>query len=216
MQISKRRATVIATALLLGGACVASQPAIAKDPTGSIDSREILNKTIRGKDLKPGLLAKINLGATALQEIPDGSVTTQKLADDAVTGPKLANNSVGASEVTNGTIGASELAPNSVGADAVANSSLTALDIADVRGVNTLNYASIPGGSCLALQVDTGAVLDNDIILVTPGPTMPGIITINARQAQVGSTNIAFVACNGANVALDPGAVPFSWAVIEN
>jgi hypothetical protein len=226
MQITKRRATVIAAALVLGGACVASQPAIAKDPTGSIDSREILNKTIRGKDLKPGLLAKINLAVTALQEIPDGSittqkladdaVTTQKLADDAVTGPKLADNSVGASEIGPNAINSEELANDSVDTGAVANGSLTALDIAAVRGVANLNYASIPAHSCLSLQVNTGQVLNNDLILATPGPTMPGIITVNARQGNIDSTNIAFVACNGAAVALDPGLVPIAWAVIEN
>lgn len=226
MQISKRRATVVATALILGGACVASQPAIAKDPTGSIDSREILNKTIKGKDLKPGLLLKINLGATALQEVLDASITTDKLADNAVTNPKLADDSVGAAEVTNGTIGAPEIGPNAINSEelandsvdtgAVANGSLTALDIAAVRGVANLNYASIPAHSCLSLQVNTGQVLNNDLILATPGPTMPGIITVNARQGNIDSTNIAFVACNGAAVPLDPGPVPIAWAVIEN
>ncbi len=256
MQISKRRATAIATALILGGACVASQPAIAKDPTGSIDSREIKDKTIRPKDLKPNLLLKINLGASALQEILDASITTEKLADaavtteklanaavtspkladnavttprlsdDAVTSPKLAANSVGASEVIDGSIGADELGPNSVHSEelandsvdtgAIANGSLLAVDIASVRGVTTLDYANIPAHSCLVLQVDTGNALNNDLILATPGPTMPGIVTINARQAGVNSTSIAFVACNGAGVALNPAPTPVSWAVIEN
>ena len=179
MQISKRRATAVATALILGGACVASQPAIAKDPTGSIDSREILNKTIKGKDLKPGLLLKINLGATALQEVLDGSITTQKLADDAVTGPKLADNSVGAAEVTDGTIGAPEIGPNAINSEelandsvdtgSVANGSLQAVDVASERGVASLDFPLIGAGSCQVLPIGTSSSLNQDIILITPG-----------------------------------------------
>jgi hypothetical protein len=246
MHISKRRAAVIATALVLGGACVAAQPAIAKDPTGSIDSREIKDKTIRPKDLKPPLLVKINLGATALQEVLDASITTEKLADNAVTSPKiadnavttseladnavsgskLADNSVGAAEVTDGSIGAPEIGPNAINSEelandsvdggAVANGSLQAIDIASVRGITNLNYGVINANSCGTLQVNTGNVLDGDLILVTAGSTMPGIITINARQAAAGSSNISFVACNGAAVALNPGATDISWAIIEN
>jgi hypothetical protein len=225
MQISKRRATVIATALLLGGACVASQPAIAKDPTGSINSREIKDKTIRGKDLRPGLLAKINLvgppqeildGSITTPKLADGAVTTPKLADDAVTGPKLADNSVGAPEIGPNAITSEELANNSVDTGAVANGSLIAADVAAERGVVSLDYPAIAGGSCAVLPIVTGGPLDNDLILITAGPTMPGIISVVGRQQNAGSAQINVVACNAAGVALNPSATNISWAVLEN
>jgi hypothetical protein len=225
MQISKRRATVIATALVLSGALVASQPAIAKDPTGSINSREIQNQTIKGKDLRPGLLAKINLvgtpqeildGSITTPKLADGAVTTPKLADNAVTGPKLADNSVGAPEIGPNAVNSEELANDSVDTGAVANGSLTAADVAGERGVNSLDYPAIAAGSCAVLPIVTGESLDNDLILITAGPTMPGIISVVGRQQNAGSAQINVVACNGAGVALNPSATNISWAVLEN
>ncbi len=228
MQITKGRAAAVATALVIGGACVASQPALAGQaaPTGSVDSREIKDRTIQPKDLKPGLLAKVNLAVTALQEVPDASVTTDKLADDAVTGPKLADSSVSAPEVVDGSIGAPEIGPNAVSSEvlandsvdggAVANGSLQAADVASVRGVANLDFPTINAGSCQTLVIATGNALDNDLILITPGPTMPGIVSVEGRQQGAGSANIAVIACNHAGVNLNPAATSISWAVLEN
>jgi len=235
MQISKRRGIAIAAALVLGGACVASQPAVAGQaaPTGSIDSREIKDKTIQPKDLRPGLLSKIN---SALQEIADASVTTDKLADaavttdkladNAVTNPKLADSSVSGPEVTDGSIGAADIGPNAINSEelandsvdggAVANGSLQAADVASVRGVANLDFPLINAGSCQVIQIATGNALDNDLIMVTAGPTIAGIITVEGRQASAGSQNIAVLACNHAGVALNPALTSFSWAVLEN
>lgn len=226
MQISKSRTAVIATALLVGAACVASQPAIAKDPTGSIDSREIKNGTIRVADLNTLLKTRVAQAKTALQEIPDDSVTTPKLADNSVTGPKIADSSVGSSEVVDGSLGAADLGPNSVASEelandsvdtgAVANGSLIAADIASVRGVAALDFPTINAGSCQTLVIATGNALDSDLILLTAGPTMPGIISVTGRQQAAGSANIAVVACNHAAVNLNPANTNISWAVIEN
>jgi len=196
MEITKSRALVVAGALLVGGACVASQPATAKDPTGSIDSREIKDGTIRPKDLNKVLRKRTKLATTALQEVPD--------------------NSVGAPEIAPNAVGAEELADDSVDSGAVVDGGLTAFDVATVRGVVTLDYGLIAAHSCQTITVGAGRVLDNDLILATPGPTMPGIITVTPRQQATGSSNIVFVACNGAEVALDPQPTPTAWAVLAN
>lgn len=245
MQITKGRGVVIAAAILVGGACVASQPATA-DPANSIDSREIKNGTIKVIDLNQLIKTRLSQAKTALQEIPDNSVTTPKLADNAVTNPKiddnavtgaeladnsvssteLADNSVGSSEVVDAALTAADLGPNSVTSEelannsvdtgAVADGSLTATDVASVRGVANLDFPTINAGSCQVLQIATGNTLTGDLILVTPGPTMPGIVSVEGRQANAGSANIAVIACNHAGVNLNPGATDISWAVLEN
>ena len=147
-------------------------------------------------------------------------------ADNSVTGPKIADNSVGSSEVIDGSLGAADLGPNSVASEelandsvdtgAVANGSLQAIDIASSRGVTVLDFPLIGAGSCQVLPIDAGSSLNGDLILVTPGPTMPGIVTVEGRQQNVNSAQINVIACNHAVVNLNPAATDISWAVIEN
>jgi hypothetical protein len=218
MKITMRRGSAVAVALIVGGVCVASQPALAEQQgaVGSVTTREIKNGTIKLKDMTPGVKTKILLGSTALQVIPDASVTTQKIADDAVTGPKLAANSVGSSELGPNSVNSEELANDSVDTGAVANGSLIAADVASARGVANLDFPLIAAGSCQVLPIAAPSSLNDDLILITAGPTMPGIISVVGRQQNANSSQINVVACNAAGVGLNPSATNISWAVLEN
>ena len=80
----------------------------------------------------------------------------------------------------------------------MADGSLLAADIAAVRGIATLNFPNLNAGACAVLQVQTGNVLNGDIILVTAPPTVAGIISFEGRQQAVDGTAIAVLACNHA------------------
>lgn len=229
MQITRRRGAAIAVGLLLATTCFAAQPATAlqQGKTGSVTSKEIRNNSVLLKDLNKSVRDKIKLGTTALQSIADSSITTAQLADDSVTNPKLADNAVSAAEITDDSVGAAELGPNSVNSaelannsvdtGAVADGSLLAADVASARGVAILDFPNIGAGNCAVLPVQTGGnVLNGDLILVTPGPTIAGIISVEGRQQNVDSSVIAVLACNHAAVALNPASTQFAWAVLEN
>ena len=226
MQITKRRGAAIAVGLLLATTCFAAQPATAQQQGRKVTSQQIKDNTIKLQDLNASVRAKIALGASALQGIADGSISTNKLADNAVTNPKIADDAVSSAEVAadsltagdlaSNSVTSAELANNSVDTGAVADGSLLAADVAAVRGVTTLDFGNIPSQSCLALQIPTGNVLTNDVIMVTAPPTVPGIISFDGRQAGVDSASISVVACNLAAVALNPAAGSFAWAVLEN
>ena len=98
----------------------------------------------------------------------------------------------------------------------MADGSLLAADIAAARGIATLNFPNLNAGACAVLPVQTGNVLNGDLILVTAPPTVAGIISFEGRQQAVDGTAIAVLACNHAGVALDPASAPFAWAVLEN
>jgi hypothetical protein len=218
MQISKRRATAIALGLLLSGACFAAQPAIAQQQgrVGLVTSKEIKDNSIRLKDLNQAVRDRIALGSTALQSVADASITTTQLADNAVTNAKVADNAVGATELADNSVGSGELANNSVDTGSVADGSLLAADISSARGIANLDFPNLNAGQCAVLPVETNNVLNTDVILVTPGPTIAGVITVEGRQQAVDSTVIAVLACNRSVVALNPGPTSFSWAVLEN
>ena len=98
----------------------------------------------------------------------------------------------------------------------MANGSLQATDVASSRGVTVLDFPLIGAGGRQVLPINAGSSLNGDLILVTPGPTMPGIITVEGRQQNVNSGQINVIACNHAAVNLNPVATDISWAVLEN
>ena len=193
---------------------------------GSVTSKEIKDNSVLLKDLNKSVRDKIKLGTTALQSIADATITSTQLADDAVTNPKIADNAVGAAEITDDSVGAAELGPNSVNSaelannsvdtGAVADGSLLAADVTAAHGIATLDFPSLNAGACAVLPVQTGNVLNGDLIMVTAPPTVAGIISFEGRQQAVDGSVIAVLACNHAVVALNPASAPFAWAVFEN
>lgn len=192
--------------------------ALQRVANGSIGTAQIADSAVAQGKLADAAVTTGKLAEQAVTtgKLADGAVTNPKLGNDAVSSAKVAPDSLTGDDLAPNSVGASELANNSVDSAAVANGSLTIPDLAGVRGVTALDFPSIPANTCSTLTIETNNALSNDLILVTAGPTMPGAITVTGRQQSAGGTVMAVLACNQANVPLDPANTNISWAVLEN
>ena len=159
--------------------------------------------------------AKIANNAVTTAKIADNAVTTAKIANDAVNADKIAANAVGDSEIAPNAVNSEELANNSVDTGSVSDGSLLATDVTSARGVASLNYGTVAGGACATQTIQTNNALQNDLLHVTAGPTLPGVFTVRATPQNANSTVMSIIICNQSNVDLNPGATNFSWAVME-
>jgi trimeric autotransporter adhesin len=123
-----------------------------------VTSQQIKDGTIREKDLKRSIVAKLAAigakladglvttaklaegsvttaklvdAAVTTAKIADGLVTTAKLTDVAVTTPKLADNAVTNPKVADGAISSAEVAANSLAADDLAADSVQGSEVAN-------------------------------------------------------------------------------------
>jgi len=205
---------ILATAVIAGTPAVADglDKAVAKN---SVTSKSIKNGTIKKKDLSSEVTGPLAKADTALQSVPDNGVTTPKLADNAVTNPKVADNAIGSAEIAANSIANGDIAANAITGNKVDDGSLSAVDVASARGVTSINFGNIPALGCLSTNINTSNVLDNDLLMITPGALLGTSVQVDARQDSPGSTNMTVIACSNAG-AVDPPAVNFSWAVLEN
>ncbi len=99
--------------------------------TGSIDSREIRDNTVRGKDIRNDTIqgkdvANRTLGAS---DVATGSLTGGNVRDNSLSGFDIAPNSVSGDELVRNSVGATELRPNSIDADELRDGGIGFFDL---------------------------------------------------------------------------------------
>jgi hypothetical protein len=142
--LRRHHAGLLALFITLGG----TSYAVA---TGSIDSREIRNNTIRTQDVRNHTLVG--------RDVRDGAIGTQDVRDGRLVGVDIANGSLAGEDVRDGSLGDADLGANSVSgdeirtaavdSDEVRNGSLRAEDLVPgLRGTNAVvrfDSFSVPG-----------------------------------------------------------------------
>jgi hypothetical protein len=132
---------------------------------GTVDSHDILNKTIRSVDIKNGQVKSADLGPDAVDgsKVVDGAVANADLAGGAVTGAKVSDNSIGVA------------------------------DLVGVEAPGTVSLSGITNGRCnqvtfgvLGAQVGQAAVvtaeapLQNGIVLYAQSVAAPDQVNVDA------------------------------------
>jgi hypothetical protein len=142
--LRRHHAGLLALFITLGG----TSYAVA---TGSIDSREIRNNTIRTQDVRNHALVG--------RDVRDGAIGSQDVRDGRLIGADVANGSLAGDDVRDGSLGDRDLGANSVSgdeirtgavdSDEVRNGSLRSEDLTPgLRGTNAVvrfDSFSVPG-----------------------------------------------------------------------
>jgi hypothetical protein len=223
----------LAVFLILGGATAFA--AVSKVGANEIKANSI--KT--GKIVKEAVTAgKLKNAAVTEAKIADGAVTTNKLADNAVTAPKIAkdavttekvlnnavtngkiaNDAVTTAKLANGAVTSAKLGANSVEGAQVKAGSLQASNISTFETTVTLNFPSIPAGTCdreLAGVAGSGNTAD-DSVLVTANaddlilaPEGGGLNLVVLGQGSNAGSTYRVVLCNPSAAAVDPPSTRF-------
>ncbi len=144
---------------------------------GKIDSDDIKDRSIKGKDIKKGTISEDELDddsvgsdeikgdAVGTSEIDDGSITAADLAAGTLTAATLADGSVATAEILDGTILVGDLADGAVTSAKILNETIVSADIFD----GTITAADLGADSVAASEladssVGTGEITDLTII----------------------------------------------------
>jgi hypothetical protein len=125
--LRRHHAGLLALFITLGG----TSYAVA---TGSIDSREIKNNTIRTQDVRNHSLVG--------RDIRDGAIGSQDVRDGRLIGADVANGSLGGDDIRDGSLGDRDLGSNSVSGDEIRSGSI---DSDEVRNGSLRSEDLTPG-----------------------------------------------------------------------
>jgi len=107
--------------------------AASKLPADSVKSKQILNGSVKNKDLAPDSVTGDNVVDESLSSSDLGfdSVTADQLADESVDTPSIQFDAVGADQIGSDAVGTDEIAFDAVGSDEVADGSLQKIDLGE-------------------------------------------------------------------------------------
>ncbi len=219
-QVEKAKAKKVTSAQIKNGTIkkkdlTLRSPAVARAdsalqsvPDASVTTPKLADNGVTG--------AKIADNAVTGSEIADNAVTGSEIATSAVTAPEIASGAVGSTEIATGAVGDAEIGSNAVTGGKIFDGSLAAEDIGAFTGTSSFDLPSIGTGDCDSTSlIETGRILNNDLILVSGPPAVPRSIQVSARQSSAGSSTFVIVLCN-LGAAFDPPLASFGYAVIAN
>ena len=190
------------------GPLARADSALQSVPDASVTTPKLADNGVTG--------AKIADNAVTGSEIADNAVTGSEIATSAVTAPEIASGAVGSTEIATGAVGDAEIGSNAVTGGKIFDGSLAAEDIGAFTGTSSFDLPSIGTGDCDSTSlIETGRILNNDLILVSGPPAVPRSIQVSARQSSAGSSTFVIVLCN-LGAAFDPPLASFGYAVIAN
>jgi hypothetical protein len=199
-----------------------------------INGKLLEKGTVTGKAIKDRSLGVRDLSKPAirkLQNLPSGSVTEAKLANRAVTPGKLAPGAVGSSAIAAGGVSSGNLAGGAVGSPQVADNSLTGADIADgglsandigrFWGQFSVKVPPVPPHDCwsgepIGLAPErSGANINKDVVLVTPGPQWPDK-QLSLTVSQSGNpSRFVLIGCNPTDLPSPLATVLFNYVIVD-
>jgi len=210
-----------ATGAVLAAAVLAGQPALASAvhaktaAKNSVTSKSIKNGQVKAKDLDAATNASLAKANTALQSVADNSITSAKISDGSVNSADVADNSLTANDLANNSVGAGELANNAVTGPNVADGGLGLVDISDNEGTVNIDLPNLANNACTTIDINTGQVILGGVVMVSPNFQLPnGLFVESARSQSGAAAHIDAYVCNHSGGALDPGSLPFFWAVL--
>lgn len=240
MRFSRLRPPTLAEAL--AGTALLVAAGVPAQAAGLITGSQVKNNSLSGIDIRNGSLTAQDLsgktrdslqatplGSIGSPQVVDGSLGSADITDNSLTAADLANGSVTATELGPGTVDGDELVDGSVrtadiGPDAVtspkvADGGLTARDVGAFVGSVTLDFGEVPADGCKSVvspsltPVREGLTLADDVVVVTPPPSVSGLVQMLARPASVNTIRVT--ACNESVNPVALGSVTIRYLSID-